>query len=170
MSGKRDYWEKLRHRGAEAIQLPTRRLFERSQMQTDSDCVFCKIVEGQIPSVKLLEDDATLAVMDINPAHDGHCLVITKSHYPTVFEINEEAFVAVAHSVHKVARAVNLALSPEGLNLVQANGEGAKQSVNHFHMHVLPRKFGDDLKLDWGLNPGIRETIAALADKIRAHL
>ena len=78
--------------------------------------------------------------------------------------------MAIARSVHKVARAVNRALSPEGLNLVQANGEGAKQSVNHFHIHVLPRKLGDDLKLDWGLKPGNREAIVALADKIRAHL
>ena len=69
-------------------------------------------------------------------------------------------------SVRKVARAVNLALSPEGLNLVQANGEGAKQSVKHFHIHVLPRKLGDDLKLNWDIKPGNRETIAALADKI----
>ena len=95
-------------------------------MKTDPNCVFCKIVEGQIPCIKLIDDDATLAFMDINPAHDGHCLVITKSHYPTVFEINEEAFAAVARSVHKVARAVNRALSPEGLNLVQANGEGRR--------------------------------------------
>ena len=139
-------------------------------MQTDTDCVFCKIIVGQIPCVKLLDDDATLACMDINPANEGHCLVITKRHYPTVFEISDEAFSAVARSVRKVARAVNLALSPEGLNLVQANGEGAKQSVKHFHIHVLPRKLGDDLKLDWEIKPGDRETIAALADKIRAHL
>ena len=139
-------------------------------MSYDNTNVFAKILRGEIPSFKVYEDNATLAFMDINPAHDGHCLVITKSHYPTVFDISEEAFVAVARSVHKVARAVNLALSPEGLNLVQSNGEGAKQSVNHFHIHVLPRKLGDDLKLDWGLNPGNRETIAALADKIRAHL
>jgi histidine triad (HIT) family protein len=139
-------------------------------MQTDSDCVFCKIIAGQIPCVKLHEDDTTLAFMDINPANDGHCLVITKRHYPTVFEISDEAFAAVARSVRKVARAVNLALSPEGLNLVQANGEGAKQSVKHFHIHVLPRKLDDDLALNWGVNPGNRETIAALADKIRAHL
>lgn len=139
-------------------------------MQTDTDCVFCKIVEGQIPCIKLLEDDATLAFMDINPANEGHCLVITKRHYPTLFEISDEAFSAVARSVRKVARAVDLALSPEGLNLVQANGEGAKQSVKHFHIHVLPRKLSDDLKRDCGLKPGNRETNTALADKIRAYL
>ena len=139
-------------------------------MQTDSDCVFCKIITGQIPCAKLHEDQATLASMDINAANEGHCLVITKGRYPTVFEISDEAFAAVARSVRKVARAVNLALSPEGLNLVQANGEWAKQSIKHFHIHLLPRKLGDDLKLDWGIKPGDRETIAALADKIRAHL
>src|SRR5215471_8447489 len=132
-------------------------------MQSDPNCVFCKIVEGQIPCIRLFEDDATLAFMDINPAHDGHCLVVTKGHYPTLFEISEEAFEAVARSVRKVARAVNVALSPEGLNLVQANGEGAKQSVKHFHIHVLPRKLDDELKLNWDVKPGDRETIAALA-------
>jgi histidine triad (HIT) family protein len=139
-------------------------------MPTDANCVFCKIVAGQIPCFKLMEDGDTLALMDINPAHDGHCLVIAKEHYPTVFEISDEAFAAVARSARKVALAVNLVLSPEGLNLVQANGEGAQQSVKHFHVHVLPRKLGDELKLDWGVKPGDRDTIAALAEKIRAHL
>ncbi len=139
-------------------------------MQSDASCVFCKIVAGQIPCFKLFEDDKTLAFMDINPAHDGHCLVVAKDHYPTVFEISDEAFVAVARSVRKVARAVNMAISPEGLNLVQANGEGAQQSVKHFHIHVLPRKLGDELKLDWGVKPGDRDVIAALAEQIRSRL
>jgi histidine triad (HIT) family protein len=139
-------------------------------MQSDANCVFCKIVAGQIPCFKLFEDDETLAFMDINPAHDGHCLVVAKEHHPTVFEISDEAFAAVARSVRKVARAVNLAISPEGLNLVQANGEGARQSVKHFHIHVLPRKLGDDLSLNWGVNPGNPDAIAALAEQIRTHL
>ena len=139
-------------------------------MPSDASCVFCKIVAGQIPCFKLFEDDKTLAFMDINPAHDGHCLVVAKDHYPNVFEISDEAFVAVARSVRKVARAVNMAISPEGLNLVQANGEGAQQSVKHFHIHVLPRKLGDELKLDWGVKPGDRDVIAALAEQIRSHL
>jgi histidine triad (HIT) family protein len=139
-------------------------------VKTDANCVFCKIVAGQIPCFKLLEDDATVAFMDINPAHDGHCLVVAKEHYPTVFEISDDAFAAVARSVRKVARAVNLAISPEGLNLVQANGDGAQQSVKHFHIHVLPRKLGDELKLNWGVKPGDRDMIAVLAERIRAHL
>src|SRR5215472_1272813 len=107
---------------------------------TDPNCIFCKIVAGQKPCFKLLEDDDTLAFMDIYPANDGHCLVAAKDHYPTVFEISDDAFAAVSRSASRVARAINQALSPEGLNLVQANRPGAQQSVAHFHVHVLPRK------------------------------
>jgi histidine triad (HIT) family protein len=139
-------------------------------MKTDTDCVFCKIVAGQMPCFKLLEDDNTLAIMDTYPANDGHCLVLAKEHYPTLFEIDDEAFAAVSRSVSRLARAVNQVLSPEGLNLVQANGSGAHQSVKHFHVHVLPRKLGDGLKLNWGVKPGDRDTIAAFAEKIRARL
>lgn len=139
-------------------------------MKTDTNCIFCKIVAGQLPCFKLLEDDDTLAFMDIYPANDGHCLVVAKEHYPTVFEVSDEALAAVSRSASKVARAVNQALSPAGLNLVQANGAGAQQSVQHFHVHVLPRKLGDGLRLNWGARPGDRDTIAALAEKIRARL
>jgi hypothetical protein len=93
-------------------------------MKTDHDCIFCKIVAGQMPCFKLLEDDDTLAFMDIYPANDGHCLVVAKDHYTTLFEISDEALAAVSRSVSRVARAVNQALSPVGLNLVQANGSG----------------------------------------------
>jgi histidine triad (HIT) family protein len=117
-----------------------------------------------MPCSKLLEDDDTLAFMDIYPANDGHCLVIAKEHYPTLFDISEETLAAVSRSVSKVAWAVNQALSPDGLNLVQANGPGAQ------HIHVLPRKQGDDLKLNWGAKPGDPKTIAAIAEKIRAKL
>jgi histidine triad (HIT) family protein len=129
-----------------------------------------QIVAGQMPCFKLLEDDNALAIMDIYPANDGHCLVLTKEHYPTLFDISDEAFAAVSRSIIRVARAVNQALSPVGLNLIQANGPGAQQSVRHFHVHVLPRKLGDQLKLNWGVKPGDSETIAALAEKIRARL
>ena len=139
-------------------------------MKTDANCIFCKIVAGQMPCFKLLEDAGTLAIMDIYPANDGHCLVLSKEHFPTVFDISDEAFTAVSYSVHHVARAVNQALSPLGLNLIQANGPGAQQSVQHFHIHVLPRKPGDDLKLNWGVMAGDPDTIAAVAEKIRAKL
>ena len=139
-------------------------------MNKDYDCIFCKIVAGQMPCFKLLEDDETLSFMDIYPANDGHCLVIAKEHHPTLFDISDEALAAVSRAVRRVARAVQRALSPAGLNLVQANGRGAQQSVEHFHVHVVPRKLGDQLPLNWGVKPGDPETITALAKKIRASL
>jgi|SRR5579862_2239212 len=139
-------------------------------MAADPDCIFCKIVAGQVPSFKLCEDAETLAFMDINPVHDGHCLVIPKAHYPTVFDIAPEAFAAVARVTARVAAAVNAALQSDGLNLIQANGKGAAQSVGHFHMHVLPRHLGDGLLVNWTPKPGDMAHIAEVAARIRAHL
>ncbi len=139
-------------------------------MISDPTCVFCKIVAGAIPSLKLLEDADTLAFMDINPGNDGHCLVIPKSHYATVFAITPEAFAATARTVIKVASAVNEALTPEGVNLLQANGPGAGQSVFHFHMHVLPRRRDDNLTINWTPQPGDPKRIAEIAERIRKAL
>jgi histidine triad (HIT) family protein len=137
-------------------------------MTADPNCIFCKIVAGDIPCFKLLEDAETLAFMDINPVHDGHALVIPKAHYPTVFEIAPEAFAATARSAARIAKAVNAALRPDGFNLVQSNGPGAAQSVGHFH--VLPRRLGDGLLLNWTPKPGDRAHIAEIAERIRQHL
>ena len=139
-------------------------------MKTDPNCNFCRIIAGQMPCFKLLEDDETLAFMDIYPANDGHCLVVVKDHYPTLFEISDEALAAVSRSVSRVGRALNRALSPVGLNLVQANGPGAGQSVVHFHIHVIPRNRDDELKMNWSAKSGDPDAIAAIAEKIRTNL
>jgi histidine triad (HIT) family protein len=139
-------------------------------MATDPDCIFCKIVAGAVPCFKLCEDAETLAFMDINPVHDGHCLVIPKAHHPTVFEIPPDAVAAVARTAAKLAQAVNRAVKPDGLNLIQANGPGAGQSVGHFHFHVFPRRANDGVLINWQPLPGDRAHIAALAAHIRAIL
>ena len=139
-------------------------------MSSDPNCVFCKIVAGAIPSFKLYEDEATLAFMDINPVHDGHCLVITKAHYATVFDVPADAFAAVARVSGKLATAVNAAVRPDGLNLLQANGPGAAQSVPHFHIHILPRRMNDGLLVNWALKPGDMKRIGEWAERIRAFL
>ena len=139
-------------------------------MTTDPNCIFCKIAAGTIPSFKLHEDAETLAFMDINPANDGHCLVIPKAHFPTLFALTPEAFAAAGRSVIKVANAINAALTPDGINLLQANGPGAGQSVFHFHIHVLPRRHDDGLSINWTPKPGDRARIAEIAEKIRRHL
>jgi histidine triad (HIT) family protein len=123
-----------------------------------------------LPCFKLFEDADTLAFMDINPVHDGHALVISKAHHPTVFDIPPEVIAAAARTTARVATAVNLAVKPDGLNLVQSNGPGAAQSVPHFHIHVLPRHLGDELPVNWPLSPGDMAHIEAVAERIRALL
>ena len=139
-------------------------------MTADTNCIFCKIVAGEVPCFKLSEDAETLAFMDINPVHDGHALVIPKAHYPTLFDIAPEAVAATARTAARVAKAVNAALRPDGLNLVQSNGPGAAQSVGHFHIHVLPRRLDDELLVNWALKPGDYAHINEIADRIRQHL
>jgi histidine triad (HIT) family protein len=139
-------------------------------MAADPNCIFCKIVAGEIPSFKLYEDAETLAFMDINPVQDGHCLVIPKAHSATVFEIAPDDFAAAARIAAKVAKAVNAVVSCDGINLMQANGEGAGQSVGHVHLHIIPRRNGDGLLFNWEPKPGERDRIAAVATRIRELL
>jgi histidine triad (HIT) family protein len=138
------------------------------------DCIFCRIVAGESPCEAIHEDEASLAFMDINPANDGHCLVIPKAHFATVFETPPEIFGAVARAAAEVARAVMAELAPGGLSLVQANGPLAGQTVSHLHIHVLPRRAGDELPLNWDRNRpsggGDRSHIPEIAARLRARL
>lgn len=139
-------------------------------MTRDPNCIFCKIVAGDIPSFKLYEDAATFAFMDINPGNEGHCLAISKAHFADLYTAPEGEVGKVAETARKLAKAVRDVVKPDGLNLIQANGPGAAQSVMHFHVHILPRKLGDELKINWGLKPGDKGAIAALAEKIKAAI
>ena len=139
-------------------------------MSSETDCIFCKIIASEIPCFNIYEDDNTLAFMDINPASEGHALVIPKSHSRDVHAIPEEAITSTVLTAKKVAAAIEKTLGPDGMNLLQCNGPGAAQSVFHFHMHVLPRTNGDNLKLNWGLEPGDMDEIGQLADRIRDNM
>ena len=134
------------------------------------DCIFCKIIAGEIPCFKLFESDDTLAFMDINPANEGHALVVPKEHYADVHSVSAAAISSTVITAKMIAAAIEKTLSPEGINLLQCNGPAAAQSVLHFHMHVLPRRDGDELKLNWGLEPGDMDAIGKLAERIRANL
>lgn len=134
------------------------------------DCIFCKIIAGEIPCFKLFESDDTLAFMDINPANEGHALVIPKEHFADVQAVSNAAISSTVITAKMIAAAVEKTLSPDGINLLQCNGPAAAQSVLHFHMHVLPRREGDELKLNWGLEPGDMDAIGQLAERIRANL
>jgi histidine triad (HIT) family protein len=135
-----------------------------------SDCVFCKIRDGQIPSMKVYEDDRTLCIMDINPLGAGHCLVLTRAHAATLFDSDAADLAAAMVTAQTVARAIREALKPDGLNVLQANGAAAFQSVPHFHLHLIPRWTNDGKGFDWPVVAGDRAQIAGAGEKIRAAL
>jgi histidine triad (HIT) family protein len=139
-------------------------------MRVDANCIFCKIVAGEIPCFSLWEDSETLAFMDINPANRGHALVIPKEHWEDVYTIPDVAIGTVGATAQRIAKAALTALTPDGINLVQANGPGAAQSVFHFHMHVLPRYSGDELKINWSLKPGDMDEIKMISELIKVEL
>ena len=132
-----------------------------------ADCVFCMIRDWKIPSAKVYDDERTLAFMDINPLTRGHCLVVTRAHAATLYDAEPEDLKAAIATAKKVAGAIRKALKPDGLNMLQANGAAAFQSVPHFHLHLIPRWTGDGKGFDWKIVPGGREEIAGTADRIR---
>ena len=135
-----------------------------------TDCVFCKLRDGQIPSMKIFEDDVTIAFMDINPINSGHCLVITKAHAANLYEADVTDLQAAMATAQRVAVAIRDGLKPDGLNMLQANGAAAFQSVPHFHMHLIPRWNNDGKGFDWKLVPGNREQIMKVGERLRALL
>lgn len=139
-------------------------------MRTDPNCVFCKIVAGQIPCFRLYEDERTLAFMDINPGNPGHALAIAKEHWENLAAMPAPLLGPVLATAQRVAKAIETALRPDGINLLQANGPGAAQSVFHFHVHVLPRRAGDGMKLVWPVKNPPREELARNAELLRAAL
>jgi histidine triad (HIT) family protein len=135
-----------------------------------ADCVFCKIRDGAIPSARLHEDDRTLAIMDIGPLNPGHSLVITKAHAANIYEAEPADLAAAITTAKRVATGLRSALKPDGLNLMQANGPGAFQSVQHFHIHLIPRFTNDGRGMDWTPVPGNRDEILANAEKIKGAM
>ena len=130
------------------------------------DCIFCKIVAGDIPCFKVLEDDATLVFMDINPASEGHLLVVPKTHFVNLFDGDDAALQKAIVAARKVAVAMKSALGIDSINMLQANGPWAVQSVEHFHLHLIPRRENDGVGLDWPLSPGNMESIQATGKAI----
>ena len=135
-----------------------------------SDCVFCKIVAGQIPSTKVHEDELTLAFMDIGEVNPGHVLVAVKPHVDNIYGLDDTLAAAVFRTAARVARALKKAYAPEGMTLYQANGAAAGQTVFHFHLHLVPRYAEDGMRLTWPVKNPPREQLEANAAKLRAAL
>jgi histidine triad (HIT) family protein len=132
-------------------------------MAADPDCLFCKIVAGEIPATRIHEDERTVAFMDINPATRGHVLVVPREHSRDLLTIDPEDLKAVATAAQKLAAVMPDRLGADGVNLLNSCGRAAWQTVFHFHMHVIPRYAGDPLRLPWTPEPGDRDEIAGAA-------
>ena len=138
-------------------------------MAYDRSNIFAKIIRGEIPCVKIYEDDKTLAFMDVMPQAEGHTLVVPKDDAENIFDLSPDAAAALIKTTQKVAKAVRAATGAPGLMIVQLNGPAAGQSVFHIHMHIIPRTAGIDLKFHARemVDPRSLEPLAA---RIRAAL
>tara|TARA_B100001971_G_C18005000_1_gene439335 strand:+ start:341 stop:748 length:408 start_codon:yes stop_codon:yes gene_type:complete len=112
-----------------------------------SDCLFCKIVKGELPSSKIYEDEDTLAFLDLFPVNKGHSLVIPKEHYETIFDVPSDILSKVSSVMKNVADAVKKGVNADGISIAQSNGKDAGQVIPHIHFHVMPRFKDDGLKL-----------------------
>jgi histidine triad (HIT) family protein len=133
----------------------------------DPDCLFCKIVAGEIPAQIVDQDERTLAFMDINPATRGHLLVIPRRHAKNLLEIEPDELAATVAAAQRLASRVVERLGADGVNLINSCGSAAWQTVFHFHVHVIPRYADDPLRLPWTPAPGDPEEIARTADELR---
>lgn len=133
------------------------------------NCIFCKIIKGEIPSFKVYEDEKVLAFEDINPASYGHTLLIPKIHAKDLWEIDDESLAAVHTASKKIITGIKEALKPTGVALLQLNGKGAGQIVDHYHLHLIPRlKDSPQLPVgNWEPQPGDMKKIGQTAEKIR---
>ena len=130
------------------------------------DCIFCKILAGELPGTIVDEDERTVTLMDINPATRGHMLVIPRAHSTDLLAIDLEDLRAVALASQRQAVRAKELLGAEGVNLVNSCGALAWQTVFHFHMHVIPRYTGDPLRLPWVPAPGDPAEVAAAAQEL----
>jgi histidine triad (HIT) family protein len=139
-------------------------------MGSDPNCIFCKIVAGEIPSAKVYEDDACLAFLDIGPLAEGHVLLIPKEHYVTVDKIPSDQAGAMLANLPALADAVTEATGCAGLNVLQNNGKAAHQEVMHVHFHLIPRNEGDAFHFNWPAGSYPEGKAQQLADAIKQAL
>lgn len=137
-----------------------------------AECVFCRIVKRELPCFKVYEEERVLAFVDINPIAEGHTLIIPKRHAENLWEISEEDLAAIHLVSKKVAHALRKVLKPSGMAVLQLNGQGAKQVVLHYHLHLVPRIPGTpQLPItNWELRPGDKEALRRTAEKISETL
>jgi histidine triad (HIT) family protein len=134
-----------------------------------NDCLFCKIIAGDIPARKIYEDDEFLSFLDIFPANRGHSLVIPKAHHQDIQSIPEELYAGLALRAKRVADILTQKLSPEGVTIFQMNKSAGWQSVFHIHFHVIPRWGADSLHKPWSIAPGVESELESVQQIIGFH-
>ena len=137
---------------------------------SENQCVFCKMVAGQIPVTKIYEDEVVLAFLDIGPISDGHTLVIPKQHFERLHDCPAELLGPVASNLGKIAKAVAAAMGSDGYNLLCNNGSAAGQIIEHLHFHIIPRNTGDGLFSRWPAYKYPEGKIDQIAAAIRENL
>jgi histidine triad (HIT) family protein len=135
----------------------------------DPDCLFCGIVAGSIPSETIDSDERTVAFMDINPATPGHALVVPREHSADLLEIGADDLTATVLAAQRLSKRMKDALGSDGIDLINACGAAAWQTVFHFHIHVVPRYEDDPLKLPWIPEPGDPDEISKVAQRLRGE-
>lgn len=134
------------------------------------DCIFCKIAKGEIRSATVYEDSHFTVILDVNPATKGHCLIIPKEHFDNIYDLDGETAGKLFALATCIARAMRDALKCDGLNLVQNNGEIAGQTVNHFHLHLIPRYEADGLNLNWPQQEVSAEQLEEIRQSIKKSI
>jgi len=134
------------------------------------DCIFCKIIDGRIPSAKVYEDAYVISFLDIMPANKGHCLIVPKNHATTLIEMDDKYLAATVLAAKKVARALSLSFGNGSFNIVMNNGKEAGQLVNHAHIHIIPRFQKDRLRIRWSHLKYEDNEIKDYAEKIRKFI
>lgn len=137
----------------------------------DENCIFCKIIAGEIPSTAVYEDEDFRAILDVNPAARGHVIILPKKHAADIYELPEEDAAKIFVVAKKIAAAIKKTYSCDGVNILQNNGEAAGQTVFHLHVHVIPRFTGDTEHINIGWKPeDTPADLADIADEIKANM
>ena len=134
------------------------------------DCIFCKIANGEIPSATVYEDSVCRVILDVNPANKGHALIIPKEHFDDIYSIDAETAAKIFTIATEVAKAQKAELNPDGLNILQNNGEAAGQTVFHFHMHLVPRYIKDNVTMTWIPGKADTEELSTLSKALRKRI
>lgn len=131
-------------------------------------CIFCKIAKGEIPCYKIYEDNDFLAFLDLSQATKGHTLIIPKKHYDNIFSLDEK--IDIIRPVIAVAKALKKCLKIDNINMINNNGPLAGQTINHFHIHLIPRYDNDKVSLNFGENSFTNEELKTLSETIAKEI